>query len=137
MAWSERAKEDFEERKEYREKNDEKDRYEKDGNTEEKKEVTGDTKSGDWTDRDYTDTIKDIRNGDWERGRAAIIKLRDHIKGLVGTIEDLTSRNAKLAEDNAAMLESLTLQEVSEVKDDVKVDEKEMLEDIDPLWSVD
>lgn len=137
MAWSERAKEDFEERKEYREENGEKDRYEKDGNTEEKKAATGDTKSGDWTDRDYTDTIKDIRNGDWERGRAAIIKLRDHIKGLVGTIEDLTSRNAKLAEDNAAMLESLTLQEVSEVKDDVKIDEKEMLEDIDPLWSTD
>lgn len=137
MAWSERAKEVFEERKEYREENGEKDRYEKDGNTEEKKAATGDTKSGDWTDRDYTDTIKDIRNGDWERGRAAIIKLRDHIKGLVGTIEDLTSRNAKLAEDNAAMLESLTLQEVSEVKDDVKIDEKEMLEDIDPLWSTD
>lgn len=137
MALSERAKEDFEERKEYREENGEKDRYEKDGNTDEKKAVTGDTKSGDWTDRDYTDTIKDIRNGDWDRGRAAIIKLRDHIKGLVGTIEELTSRNAKLAEDNAAMLESLTLQEVSEVKDDVNVDEKEMLEDIDPLWSVD
>lgn len=137
MAWSERAKEVFEERKEYREENGEKDRYEKDGNTEEKKAATGDTKSGDWTDRDYTDTIKDIRNGDWEKGRAAIIKLRDHIKGLVGTIEDLTSRNAKLAEDNAAMLESLTLQEVSEVKDDVKIDEKEMLEDIDPLWSTD
>lgn len=143
MAWSERAKEDFKERKDYDEEHDES--LQKDSPEQQKAEV-GETPAEptapipeSWDDKMYSQTISRIRNGDWKDASAAIISLRDEVRRNQTDRKDYEARIQKLMDENAMLLAQITgSADVSE--HDSTGDETDhktaVVEDIDSLWVI-
>lgn len=89
--------------------------------------------SGDWTSKQYADTITKIRHGEWESSKAAITSLRDHIREMAKERDDYRKRIDELLRENTRLMEGYVGDGNGDVVEDT-VEERTEVTDIESLW---